>query len=135
MASTVTFAAIPTKVAISPQGAAWKIGSKQQFSVTCTYSDGSTDNCAAAGGATWSVSRNAANMTVSTKGLATWVAAGTVYPSNNEGFVIVTAGGMSDKAGTFGQQTTDTFYVYITPDYRNYKDPVYGAQLPLNIAV
>lgn len=129
-----------TNVAISPKGAAWVIGGSQQFTVVCTYSDNSTDNCTVAGGATWSVSHSSTYMTVSSAGLATWVSFYTDplghNPGFSEGWVIVTAGGMSDKAGTFGQRSTDTYYLYPTPDYRNYKLAwSTGALLPLNIVV
>ncbi len=46
-----------TSISISPQGAALLSGSSLQFSATCTYQNHHQDNCAAAGGATWSVSR------------------------------------------------------------------------------
>ncbi|MHB8301710.1 MAG: hypothetical protein ACYDC6_02555 [Acidobacteriaceae bacterium] len=47
-------------IAISPQDAALQSGSTQQFTVVCTYSDGTTGNCTKAGGATWSSSRSTA---------------------------------------------------------------------------
>ncbi len=100
-------------VAISPQGGAMKSGSTLQFSVVCTYSDHSTDNCASAGGATWSSSALTA-MSVSSSGLATWntdPGAGNIWGYN----VVVTAGGLSDNANVYGQHPGDTWYEYPTP--------------------
>ena len=130
-------AAVPTSVAISPQGAVWKIGSSQQFTVTCTYQDGNTDNCSKAGGAAWTTSRSASYLSVTNSGLATWVAGLPSSNGYNEGFVIVTAGGISDKAGTFGQAASDTYYLYPTPDYRSYKTSlsINPQQAPLNVTV
>ena len=38
-----------------------------------------------------------------------------------------------DTAEVYGQHPTDTWYLFPTPDYRNYK--LNGNQLPLNLAV
>lgn len=122
-----------TAVAISPQGAAIQSGSTQQFSVTCTYSDHSTDNCAAAGGATWSTSSLTA-LSVNSSGLATW----NTDPGAGgaPGYhVLVSAGGITDSATVYGQHPGDTWYQYPTPDFHNYRDSVKGTQFPLNVVV
>ncbi|MHB8301715.1 MAG: Ig-like domain repeat protein [Acidobacteriaceae bacterium] len=120
-------------MAISPQGAALQTGSTQQFTVVCAYSDGTTDDCAVAGGATWGTSRIAA-LTVNSSGLATWA----VDPgagNANMGYVTVTAGGLADRAGVYGQHPGDTWYQYPTPDIHNYENPMTNALLPLNVVV
>jgi hypothetical protein len=131
--SSFTYAKTVSSVAIAPQGATVQSGSSVQFSVTCTYSDASTDDCTAAGGATWSSSTNSV-LSVSSAGLAKW----TVDPGAGGlagGYVLVSAGGVSDKAGFFAQHPGDTWYTYITPDYRNYQDTETNAPLPVNVVV
>ncbi|MHB8303711.1 MAG: Ig-like domain-containing protein [Acidobacteriaceae bacterium] len=120
-------------VAISPQGAAIQSGSTLQFTATCTYSDGTTDNCVKAGPVTWSSSRSTM-LTVNSSGLATWA----VDPgagNTNMGYVVVTAGGLSSRAGVYGQHPGDTFYTYITPDLHNYENQMTNAILPMDVAV
>ena len=102
-----------TAVAISPQGGVVQSGSTLQFSVRCTYSDSSFDNCAAVGGATWSSSAFTA-MSVNSSGLATWAidpGLGGAVSYN----VLVSAGGITDRAQVFGQHPGDTWYQYVTP--------------------
>ena len=91
-------------------------GTSLQFSVVCTYSDASSDTCSSAGGATWSVSRPSL-MSVGASGLVTQTAdsgSGSTLGS----FVTVSVGPLSDRAGIYGQHPGDTFYQYMTPDYR-----------------
>ncbi len=60
-----------TSIAISPQGGVLQPGSTTlPFTVQCNYSDSSHDTCAAAGGATWSVSRPTVS-SISTSGVFT----------------------------------------------------------------
>lgn len=122
-------------VSISPQGAAVQSGSTLQFSATCTYNDSSTDDCSAAGGAQWTTSRTT-GLTVSGSGLTTSStnpSAGTV----SGGLVIVSAGGATDRATVDIQHPGDTFYQYMTPDYRNYGTSTEPAALrfPMNVVV
>jgi hypothetical protein len=122
-------------VAIAPQGAALLSGSSLQFSVACTYSDGTSDDCTAAGGATWSTSTPVTSLlTVNGSGLAT----ASTDPGSGKapgGFVIVSVNGMTDRAGVYVQHPGDTWYQYITPEYRIYKTPVENTQLPSNVVV
>jgi hypothetical protein len=107
-----------SNVAISPQGAVLQAGSKQQFTVACTYSDASSDDCTAAGGATWTSSRLTA-MTVTPSGLATW----SLDPGINQynsGFIVVAAGGVIDKATVFAQHPGDVWTTYVTPAPNNF---------------
>ena len=117
-----------SSVAIAPQGAVLQNGSSLQFTVTCTYSDASKDNCAAAGGATWSVTRPSESKVDST-GLTTWLADPGVGGIGYE-YVVVKAGGLNDRAAVYSQHRGDTWYQYPTPDYRNYFDPFVGAPVP-----
>lgn len=123
-----------SSVAIAPQGAVIKAGSTLSFSATCTYSDASTDNCAAAGGVTWSSSKATA-ITVNSSGVA--AAADPGAGKTAVGYVIASAGGITDRAGVYSQHPGDTFYQYITPDYRIYKTTVESttSALPLNVVV
>jgi Bacterial Ig-like domain (group 3)/Bacterial Ig-like domain (group 2) len=141
LSSSFAYAKTVTSVAIAPQGAVIVVGTSLQYSVTCTYSDSSTDNCAAAGGATWSTPTNA--MTVSNSGLATWSAA--VDPNNNslfpsgaqtaQGMVYVTAGGLSDRGMLLAQASYDTFYTFMTPDEAFYLDVQFATPLPIDVVV
>jgi hypothetical protein len=90
----VTYAQTVSSVAISPQGAVLQSGSTLQFSVTCTYSNGSTDDCTLAGGATWT-STSPSTFSIGSNGLlnmSTDPGAGNL----GMGFVLVSAGGQSD---------------------------------------
>ena len=123
-----------SSVSIYPQGAALATGSSLQFSVTCTYANGAQDDCTAAGGATWS-SSSASYLSVSSSGMAKWF---TDAGSNNPfalAHVIVSAGGISDRAEIMGQHVGDVFYQYPTPEYSSYVDGSSGARLPLNVVV
>ena len=117
-----------SSVAIAPQGAVLQNGSSLQFTVTCTYSDASKDNCAAAGGATWSSTR-LTQSTVDAAGLATWIADPGAGRMSLD-YVVVKAGGQNDRATLYGQHPGDTWYQYPTPDYRNYFDPFVGVAVP-----
>lgn len=132
-----------SSIAISPQAVSMQTASTQQFTAVCTYTDNSTDNCAAAGGATWSTSTLPAfdpnesyggEMSVSTTGLLTAVG----DPGQGgaiENYVLVTAGNLSDKAFVAIQHPGDTWYMYPTPDLNFYSDTEKGGALPLNVVV
>lgn len=120
-------------IAISPQGVAIQNGSTQQFTATCTYSDGTTDNCAKTGRPAWSSSRFTM-LTVNSSGLATWA----VDPgagNTNMGYVVVTAGGLSDRAGVFGQHVGDSWELYPTPDLHEYQNAETNKIPPMTLAV
>jgi hypothetical protein len=132
----MTYAALGktvSNVAISPQGAVLQAGSNQQFTAVCTYSDSTFDNCAAAGGATWSSTR-LTMMTVNSAGLATWA----IDPGTNTysgGFIVVAAGGLTDKASVYGQHPGDVWTTYVTPAPPNFATKFYNAPAPLNVVV
>jgi hypothetical protein len=136
-------AKILKSVAIAPQGAVIVAGTSLQFSVTCTYSDETTDSCVAAGGATWTTPTLALSM--SGTGLATWSSSPVYDPENKitfssgpqtaQGIVTVTAGGIRDSAALLAESTSDTFMTYPTPDYRVYRDLQTGAAYPINVVV
>ena len=133
LVSPLAYSKTVSSVAISPQGAVLRSGSSLPFSATCTYSDASSDNCAAAGGASWSTSRATA-LTVNSSGVATAVTdpgAGSI----SGGFIIVSAGGLTDRADVYTQHSGDTFYQYITPDLRIYRTTTQptGTQFPMNV--
>src|SRR6185437_16005251 len=98
--SPLAYSKTVSSVAIAPQGAALQNGSNLQFSATCTYSDSSTDNCAAAGGISWSTSKSA--LKVSATGMAT-AASDPSAGTANGGLVIASAGGVSDRAEVYIQ--------------------------------
>jgi hypothetical protein len=122
-------------VAVAPQGAVIQSGSTLQFTATCTYSDAATDDCTAAGGAIWSSSRATA-FTVNSSGLAT-ASTDPGQGGYSSGYIIASAGGKADRAAVDSQHPGDTFYQYITPDYRSYGDTVLSAPtpFPLNVVV
>ncbi|WP_158790534.1 Ig-like domain-containing protein [Granulicella sp. L60] len=128
-------------MAIAPQGAVLVVGTTLQYTATCSYSDSTTDNCAAAGGAKWSTPTNA--MTVNSSGLATWSSTydphnANLFPSGAqtaEGMVYVTAGGLSDHGTLLAQSEADTFYPFITPAASFYQDVQSSAQLPIDVVV
>lgn len=132
--ATAAYGKTPSSIAISPQGAVLQRGSSLQFSATCAYPDGTSDNCTAAGGAAWHSSRASA-MVVSGSGVATWTKDEGGENAFAIGYVLVSVGKVSDRAAVMGQHGGDVFYQYPTPDYRAYKDPGNDALLPLNVAV
>jgi hypothetical protein len=113
------FAKTLTGISVAPYGVAIKTGSTITITPTCTYDDSSTDDCTAAGGATWSVARTS-DVTVSGSGVVTQVAdpgAGAYEYSQ----VVASAGAFKAVAAIFGQHVGDTWYQYPTPDLNNYK--------------
>ena len=132
---SLAFSKTVTSVAISPQGAAMQSGSTLKFSATCSYDDASTDDCTAAGGAKWSTSKTT-GLTVNGAGLAT-SALNPAAGRTTGGFVLVSAGGATDRAAITAQHPGDTFYQYITPDYRNYKTTTEpsAVRFPMNVVV
>jgi Bacterial Ig-like domain (group 2) len=139
--SWLTYAKTLKSVAIAPQGAVIVVGTSAQYKVTCTYSDSSTDNCGAAGGATWTTPTNA--LTVTSEGVATWNVSydphnATYFPNGPQtaiGIVAVTAGGLSDQGQLLAQSAADTFMIYTTPASNIYTDNQTGAALPINVVV
>ncbi|HEV2710973.1 MAG TPA: Ig-like domain repeat protein [Edaphobacter sp.] len=135
----MAYAKVVSSVAISPQGAVLNSGSTQQFSAACSYSDGSTDNCAAAGGATWATARPA-DVSVDGTGLAKWISTsfpgtGIAYTNLYEtSWVIVSAGGKTDRAGVFGQFSGDTWIPFMSPSSSEYTDG-FGNFIPMTVAV
>jgi hypothetical protein len=122
-------------LSVSPQSAVLQTGTTQQFSATCTYVGGASDDCTMAGGVTWSSSRTTA-MTVSATGLATWVS----DPGANGldlGFVLAKVGTLNDRASVAVQHPGDTFYIYMTPDARWYQKPpvVVGATVAIGAMI
>jgi hypothetical protein len=122
-----------SNVAISPQGAVLQAGSKQQFTAACTYSDASSDDCTAAGGATWTSSRLTA-MTVTSSGLATWTTDPGVSGYSG-GFVVVSAGGATDKASVTGQHPGDVWTTFVTPAPNNFQANFSSKAPALNVVV
>ncbi len=113
-----SFAKDLSAVAISPRGAVLRNGSSLKFSAVCRYSDGGTDDCTAAGGVRWSVSRPS-SMAVSSTGSAQ-ITADPGANSFQKGFVMVAAGSQVDRATVYTQHAGDTWYEYMTPDYRSF---------------
>ncbi len=134
MVSAWLFGKVPSAVTIAPEGAVLQRGSSLQFRVTCAYPDGATDDCTGAGGASWRSSRPSA-MSVSGSGLATWTKDLGAENGSAFGYVLVSAGKISDRAGVMGQHAGDVFYQYPTPDYRSYRDLGNDVLFPLNVAV
>jgi hypothetical protein len=129
------FGNTPSSITISPQGAVLQQGSTLQFTVRCTYKDGSTDDCTSAGGATWRSSNQSA-MSVNSSGMAKWIQDPGSANSFALGYVLVSVGDMKDRAAVMGQHLGDVFYQYPTPDYRTYNDPANNSSLlPLNVVV
>jgi hypothetical protein len=137
--SPLAYAKVVSSVAISPQGAVLQNGSTQQFNASCTYSDGSTDNCAAAGGAKW-VTARPADVSVNGTGLVKWISTsfpgtGIAYTNLYEtSWVIVSAGGKTDRAGVYGQFSGDTWTQFMTPSPSEYTDG-FGNFIPMTVAV
>ena len=127
-----TFAKTVSAVAVAPQGAILQNGGTLNFSATCTYSDSSTDDCSAAGGVAWSVSRPS-GMAVSSTGTAK-ITADPGANSFQTGFVMATAGSQVDRAAIYTQHAGDTWYQYMTPDYRAFKTFM-QVQLPTSAVV
>ncbi len=118
-----------------PQGAVLRQGSSLQFSARCTYKDGAADDCRRAGGVKWQ-SSYPARVSVNSSGVATW----TQDPGKENPFalayVLVSAGGVRDRAAVMGQHAGDVFYQYPTPDFRSYSDPENNSiLLPLKVTV
>ena len=130
----LSYAKEPSSVSISPQGAVLQRGSSLQFVARCTYADGTSDDCAEAGGVAWRSSYPAA-MSVSGSGKATWVKDLGSDNSVALGYVLASAGRMSDIVAVMGQHPGDVFYQYPTPDYRTFEDSGSNALLPLNVVV
>jgi Bacterial Ig-like domain (group 2) len=137
----LAYAKTVTSVAIAPQGAVIVVGTTLQYSVTCTYTDSTTDNCAAAGGATWSTPTAA--MSVSGSGLASWKPGydprnTSMFPSgmqSAQGIIFVHAGGMTDRGVLLAQPASDTFSMFMTPDLGFYKDLQTDALIPVKVVV
>jgi hypothetical protein len=107
-----------TSVAIFPPGLVIQYQISYQLTVTCTYDDRSTDNCASVnGGITWKSGQS--KITV-VNGLVR----GTADPGAKariSGTIQVFAGGMTDRIGVYVQHPGDVWYLYPTPDWTHYK--------------
>lgn len=126
-------AATVRSVAIVPRGAALESGSSAVFHATCTYEDGSADDCRHAGGVRWRSSRPEA-LTVGSAGLAVW----RQDPGASQvgvGYVLAEAGGQTDRAEVLAQHPGDSWTGYMTPDERQFQDVSTGAGLPLDVAI
>lgn len=77
-----------SSITISPNGASWQYGGTQTFTATCHYASDPDDNCALAGGVTYSSSAPSTMVTINS---STGVAAGAVDPG---------AGGLVNTNGT-----------------------------------
>jgi hypothetical protein len=141
LSGTFGYAKTVSSVAISPQGAVLVVGTSMQYSVLCTYSDSSTDDCTAAGGATWSTPTAALALTNS--GQVTWNSSydpqnKSLFPEGAQtaiGIVSVTAGGVSDTGQLLAQGSGATFIVWTTPDPGFYGDIQTGAYPTPTVAV
>jgi hypothetical protein len=141
LTSSFVYSKTLQSVAIAPQGAVILAGTSIPYTVVCTYSDASTDGCAAAGGATWTTPTKA--LTVSSSGVATWSASynpesSTLFPQGAQsalGIVVVTAGGMQDSGNMLAESTSDVFGMYPTPASNIYTDNQTGAELPIDVVV
>lgn len=69
----LTSNAVLVSIAVAPTAASILVGAQQQFSATCNYNDGSTQNCS---GVTWN-SSSPSIATINSSGQATGVAQGT----------------------------------------------------------
>jgi hypothetical protein len=138
---TFAFSKTVSSVAISPQGAVLIVGTSMPYSVMCTYTDSSTDDCTAAGGATWSTP--SAALSVTSAGVVTWNASfdpnnKTQFPNGAQtaiGIVHVTAGGQSDTGQLVAQVSGTPFVVFTTPDGGIYGDIQTGAYPTPTVAV
>ena len=132
LAAPAAFAKTVATVAVLPQGAAIKNGSSVQFSATCTYTDGSSDNCDNAGGVAWTTS-SPSRLSMNSGGVLT----ATLDPGTGQfidSFAVAIAGGVAGRAGIYTQHAGDTWFQYMTPDVHNYAD--FGNNfLPMNVAV
>ena len=119
-ATLVVTAATLSSVAISPSGANFANGTREQFTLTGTFSDGSTQDLSSS--ASWSSSATA-TATISSTGLATGVAPGTAQftasyqgRSATTGVVTVTAATLvsitiSPSSLSFADQTSQQFTI------------------------
>jgi hypothetical protein len=130
----------PTAVNISPVGAVIQQGTTVNYTVSCTYAVSPfSDNCAAAGGATWSTPTAALTLGSSSgaTNTATWSASSTWDPNNTttflegaqtaQGVVRVCADGVCDRGTMLAQSvdggtTSNAFTVWITPWTQWYQD-------------
>jgi hypothetical protein len=141
LTSSFVYSKTLQSVAIAPQGAVILAGTSIPYTVVCTYSDASTDGCAAAGGATWTTPTKA--LTLSSSGVATWSASynpesSTLFPQGAQtaqGIVVVTAGGMQDSGIMLAESISDVFGMYPTPASNIYTDNQTGAALPIDVVV
>jgi hypothetical protein len=141
LTSSFVYSKTLQSVAIAPQGAVIVAGTSIPYTVVCTYSDASTDGCAAAGGATWTTPTKA--LTVSSSGVATWSASynpenSTAFPNGSQtalGMVIVTASGMQDSGTLLAQSPSDVFGMFPTPASNLYTDNQTGAALPIDVVL
>jgi uncharacterized protein YjdB len=98
-------AAILTSISVQPNNATYAKGTSQQFTVTGSYSDGTTENLT--GLTTWQ-SSNPSVVNISTSGLATGVGIGSAT-------VTATAGGQSATTGAIQISAPALSSINITP--------------------
>jgi hypothetical protein len=135
-----------TAVTVSPHGAVVVQGTSLTYKTSCTYSDQTTDACTAenAGPATWT-SYFSTCYPITSSGAATWTSGSSCDPSNNPAFssgswtaqayISVCYQKVCDKAGALAQHSGDTFYPYITPDYRQYNSGDSFGNIPYDLNV
>jgi hypothetical protein len=134
-AKTLVSIAIPNKNGVI------RTGTTLSYSVVCTYSDASTDDCTFIGGATWSTPSSALTI-VGSGGTATvqWTGADPyTYLSAfmAQGIVVATAGGLTDSGILLAQSVlhSDVFTIWTTPASNIYTDNQTGTALPINVVV
>lgn len=107
-------------VQVTPFGAVLQSGTLQ-YTATCQYSDGSTDNCAGRT-VTWSVSEPAEG-TINSSGLVTYVGncngGGSTPPWACWNHIVANVGGFNDYATLMMQAPGDVFQPVITPQPLN----------------
>ena len=135
-----------TAVTVSPHGAVVIQGTSLTYTTSCTYSDNATDACVNenAGPATWT-SYFSTCYSVTSGGVATWIAGpncdpanGSIFPSGQftaQAYISVCYQKICDKAGVLAQHPGDTFYPYITPDYRQFQSGDFFGNVPYDLNV
>lgn len=143
--TTAAMAVTPTSITMSSHGSVIRVGTTLSYTVVCTYASGGPDNCAGAGGATWSSPTDAlqpGNGGSFASGSVTWSATfdphnATLFPLGPQfaiGILRVCAGGICDTGKLLAQSLSDTFYLYATPDPKFYADIQFNTLLQVNIS-
>lgn len=116
---------VPTSITLSPHGATIVAGTSLTFTAACTYASHAPDNCAFAGGVTWSTPTTAGSIT--SGGVFTW--SGSFLPTNGSLFpggywtargiahaAVTSFPTFSDTAEMQAQVSGDKFNVWMTPN-------------------